>query len=310
MLYCAQLQVLTLACILLLLLWRGLNMHHASCRVFTPTQLLGRTVNIQVHMLSCAACMLYCAALSCLMPPPLPSTPPPPAAACAAAAPDSPLHQYLDNIAGMAWSRPGQFLLVLGLIVAAAGLLALQLWIIVTPLSPNTAAQPLLLRQTATDSQAQQEAWQHQRQPASCAAAGAAAASAASASASKAAALAAWGGAGGGAPSGKPAAAVAAAAYIPAGWSGLVSPPSRSVVVGWGVPGVREWLLGSQAAAPPAEEAALLLPGPAGTDDTVRHSEQRCMVLRGGEAVVAGTMRSARFATCIVCIWAVMSFKH
>jgi hypothetical protein len=57
-----------------------------------------------------------------------------------AQSPDSSLHQYVDNLAGLAWRQPGTFALVLGLLLVASTLLALQLWILVTPLSIRPAS--------------------------------------------------------------------------------------------------------------------------------------------------------------------------
>jgi hypothetical protein len=180
------------------------------------------------------------------------------------AAPDSPLHQYLDNLAGLAWARPGHFLLVMGLIVAAAGLLALQLWIIVTPLSPHVAPVPLLLRQAGGDEvqqqQQQQGGWEEpsKQAPAAAAAADRKSSTAVDSwvSADKTAGDASnW-------PAGHGAANAASAATA---WPGLVSGSGhvgRPVVVGWNVPGVREWLLGAQQAGGSpggGEEAAALL---------------------------------------------------
>jgi hypothetical protein len=179
------------------------------------------------------------------------------------AAPDSPLHQYLDNIAGLAWARPGHFLLVLGLIVAAAGLLALQLWIIVTPLSPHVAPVPLLLRQAAGGDAQQQQCcgWEEANDEVAAAAAAAASKAAAGKSNKEV-----WG----------------SADKAAADWPGLVAGSGRvgrPVVVGWNVPGVREWLLGAQqAGSSPAEEAAVLLePGPSSRDETVSGVIEACL---------------------------------
>ncbi|KAF8064691.1 nramp2 [Scenedesmus sp. PABB004] len=107
-----------------------------------------------------------------------------------AGGPDSAAHQYLDNLAGLAWARPGRFLLLLALLLAAAGLLALQLWMLLTPLSDAIAPAPLIV------------AHGNER--------GARAS----------------GKAGAGAGDGR---------------------ASRHVTLGWSVPGVREWLLGTPA---------------------------------------------------------------
>jgi hypothetical protein len=64
-----------------------------------------------------------------------------------AAGEDSALHQYLDNLAALAWQQPLHFLLVIGLMVAAAALLALQLWVLITPLRQSGSTPPLLLVQ-------------------------------------------------------------------------------------------------------------------------------------------------------------------
>ncbi|KAI8473829.1 MAG: natural resistance-associated macrophage protein-domain-containing protein, partial [Monoraphidium minutum] len=61
--------------------------------------------------------------------------------------PDSSLHQYLDNIAALAWNNPGRFLLMLSMLVAAAALLSLQLWMVVTPLrAAGPGPRPLPLK--------------------------------------------------------------------------------------------------------------------------------------------------------------------
>ena len=65
---------------------------------------------------------------------------------------DSPLHQYVDNLADLAWNNPGQFLLVVGLLGGAAALLALQLWIIIIPIRHSTI-KPLLLRQKEAEAE-------------------------------------------------------------------------------------------------------------------------------------------------------------
>ncbi len=61
--------------------------------------------------------------------------------------PDSAAHQYFDNLADMAWQRPWQFLAVIGLLVSCSSLLALQLWMFVTPLRQASGQRPLLLQQ-------------------------------------------------------------------------------------------------------------------------------------------------------------------
>ncbi|WIA38911.1 hypothetical protein OEZ86_005064 [Tetradesmus obliquus] len=182
-------------------------------------------------------------------------------------APDSPLHQYLDNVAGLAWARPGRFLLLLGLIVAAAGLLALQLWIIVTPLSPHVAPLPLLLRQAGGEEEQQQHGgWEETSKTRSAAPAADKKVSASTADGNEG-------------DTGAWPAQYRAATAAAADWPGLVAGSGRvgrPVVVGWNVPGVREWLMGAQqaadgagegAAGSPREEAGALLGAAAASRD-------------------------------------------
>lgn len=55
------------------------------------------------------------------------------------------MHQYVDNLAAMAWQKPSQFLLLAGFLICASALLALQLWMIITPLRATSVTNPLLL---------------------------------------------------------------------------------------------------------------------------------------------------------------------
>eukprot|EP00879_Flechtneria_rotunda_P013472 GHRR01014066.1.p1 GENE.GHRR01014066.1~~GHRR01014066.1.p1 ORF type:complete len:1200 (+),score=508.94 GHRR01014066.1:1255-4854(+) len=153
-------------------------------------------------------------------------------------APDSPLHQYLDNIAGLAWARPVQFLLVAGLLVSAAALLALQLWVIITPLSHNMEVTPLLLRQTSSRDKQMWQAYapdlEHDVAAAEEFSAGAYTAEAASSHTQDAQLQ-----------SKSPEAAFGMSTSIE-------HSSSRRIAVGWNVPGVREWLLGIQPEVPQA----------------------------------------------------------
>jgi hypothetical protein len=166
----------------------------------------------------------------------------------------------------------------MGLIVAAAGLLALQLWIIVTPLSPHVAPLPLLLRQAGGEDEKQQQqqqegGWEEPRKQEKAVAA---------AAARQQPSTDAWGSGADRAANGageRPAGPAEKAAAAAAGWPGLVygsGRVGRPVVVGWNVPGVREWLLGAQQAAgaspggPQEQQEAVPLLGAVGAPDSSR----------------------------------------
>lgn len=58
------------------------------------------------------------------------------------------MHQYVDNLALLAWRRPMHFLGLLAMLVGASASLALQLWMLGTPLRGAAGAPaPLLLTQ-------------------------------------------------------------------------------------------------------------------------------------------------------------------
>lgn len=68
------------------------------------------------------------------------------------AGPESSFRHYLEVLSSLAWSAPATFILVLGLILGAALLLALQLWVIVTPLKIRSDSSGLLAKHTSSTS--------------------------------------------------------------------------------------------------------------------------------------------------------------